>query len=151
VRGVIITLILLTISSVVASYSDELENNIVFQKKYEFIIEKSCEDIRSNMDVMLNIYKEIDAGIATAWRVSVAKKIPSQPVATVQLLSKAGVKAGRYCLDPFFEADTITLKTWFENSIGALETFTMKDAKEEAFRCQCLEEIKSEYAEFTKR
>jgi acetyl-CoA acetyltransferase len=93
----------------------------------------------------------MDAAIGTTWRVSVAKKIPSQPVAAIRLLSKAGVKPERYCMDPFIEADDITLKTWLESSIEALESFTMNNAKEELFRCECLGEIKSEYADFSQK
>lgn len=144
--------ILMTAFSCSYSFSsDDFEEQVIFNKKFEYIITQSCEDIHANMDIMLSVHKEIDAAIATAWRVSVAKKIPSQPVAVIRLLSKAGVKAQRYCMDPFFEADEITLKTWLESSIDALESFTMKNVREELFRCECLEEIKSEYKDFSKQ
>ena len=150
-KNIAIAIVMTALSCSYSFSSDDFEEQIIFNKKYEYIITKSCEDIRANMDIMLSIHKEIDAAIATAWRVSVAKKIPSQPVAVIRLLSKADVKAQRYCMDPFFEADEITLKTWLESSIDALESFTMKNSKEELFRCECLEEIRSEYKYFPKQ
>jgi len=144
-KCLIIALMILALSNQNSYSSDKFEEHIIFDKKYEYIITKSCEDIQSNTDILLSVYKEIDAAIATTWRVSVAKKIPSQPVAVIRLLSKAGVKPPRYCMDPFFEADEFILKTWLGNAIDALEAFTMNDGKEESFRCQCLGELKSEY------
>ena len=151
VKYSIVTLILISLLSNNSYSSDEFEEQVIFNKKNEYIITKSCEDIQANMDILLSMYKESDAAIATTWRVSVAKNIPSQTVAAIRLLSKAGVKPQRYCMDPFFETDEITLKTWLGNAINALEVFTMNNGKEELFRCLCLEEIKSEYAELNNK
>lgn len=150
-KNIVIAIMMTALSCSYSFSSDDFENHIIFNKKYEYIITKSCEEIYANMDIMLSIYTELDAAIGTTWRVSVAKKIPSQPVAAIRLLSKAGVKPERYCMDPFIEADDITLKTWLESSIEALESFTMNNAKEELFRCECLGEIKSGYADFSQK
>ena len=150
-KNIFAAILLLALTCNTSFSSDDFENQVILYKKYEYIIMKSCDDIHANIDVMLNIYKEMDAAIGTTWRVSVAKKIPSQPVAAIRLLSKAGVKPQRYCMDPFFEADNITLETWLKRSIDALEAFTMNNAQEELFRCECLEEIKSEYADFSQK
>ncbi len=118
-------------------------------------IEKAAEDIARNMLFLIAVHAETDAATAEAWEIDIADKIPTQPVAVIQLMAHMHnelpdiIYAQKMCPRVFIE-DTASydqMIDWMERAAAALEAFTMIDPQEEAMRRACLEEIQKALAD----
>ena len=101
------------------------------------------------------MHAETDAAVAKDWEILIADKIPTQPVAVIQLLAHMNnampdvIYVQKMCPRDFIE-DTASydqMVDWMERAATALEVFTMIDPREEAMRRACLEEIQKALAD----
>ena len=118
-------------------------------------IEKATEDISGNIPFLIAVHAETDAAVAKDWEILIADKIPTQPVAVIQLLAHMNnampdvIYVQKMCPRDFIE-DTASydqMVDWMERAATALEVFTMIDPREEAMRRACLEEIQKALAD----
>jgi hypothetical protein len=120
----------------------------------ELALEKAVEDIAAHIPFLLFIRSKFDAIAHLAWAIPIAEKLPSQPVAVVQLMTIVNDifdyfdVTDHMCPRMVIE-DAIPFqqyKNLMERSVLALESFAMKDAKAEEVRERCLLKIKDTLA-----
>ena len=138
-------IILITGSMPVSAQDNPFYLETIREKQIEYIIEKSCEDIRENTDVLIETRKQTDAATTTIWTYSITKQIPVQPVAVIQIYTKIKENPSRVCIPPFIETEEYVVEAWCEKSIDALKSFRMEDQDEELFRQSCLQRIDKTY------
>lgn len=151
-RIFLISMIILILGSIPVSAEDNhfyLET--IREKQIEYIIEKSCEDIRENIDVLIETRIQTDAATTTIWTYSITKQIPVQPVAVIQIYTRIQENPSKVCIPPFIETEDYVVKAWCEKSIDALESFRMADQDEELFRQSCLQRIDKTYSKLKER
>jgi len=122
----------------------------IHEKQMEYIISKSCEDIRENMDVLIETRNQTDAATSTIWVYSITRQIPVQPVAVIQLYTKINENPSTVCIPPFIETEDYVVKAWCEKSIDALKSFRMTDEDDELFRQSCLQRVVKTYSKLRK-
>ncbi|MDR1241417.1 MAG: hypothetical protein LBM00_01325 [Deltaproteobacteria bacterium] len=118
----------------------------------ELARDKALEDIAANIPLLLLLRKDFGESFLD-WVIPIAGKLPSQPVAVVQLMTNIedwnnGQYIDNMCPMTVIE-DAIPFdqyKNWLERSVAALESFTMTDAGAENIRSRCLRQIKDELA-----
>ncbi|MCL1986211.1 MAG: hypothetical protein FWG59_07175 [Betaproteobacteria bacterium] len=118
----------------------------------ELARDKALEDVAANIPFLLLIRKDFGESFLE-WVIPIAEKLPSQPVAVIQLMTNiANWNDGQYidkmCPMAVIE-DSITFeqyKNWLERSVTALESFTMHKTEAEKTRRVCLGKIKSALA-----
>lgn len=106
--------------------------------------DKAVEDIASNIPVLILIRKDFGESAHLEWAIPIAEKLPSQPVAVVQLMTLADNSIDQMCPRQVIE-DTLSFsefKSWMERAAASLESFTMNDAKAEITRRACLQKIR---------
>lgn len=123
----------------------------VRRSRAELAHDKALEDVAANIPFLLLIRDDFGVSFLD-WVIPIAEKLPSQPVAVIQLLTNI---ENQYPEQRYIEhicprtviEDAIPYsqyKNWMERSILALESFTMKDGKAEKVRKRCLRQIKAE-------
>jgi len=123
------------------SEEDSFYYERVHEKQLDFIIEKACEDIRENADVLVETRKQTDAATHTAWLFSITRKLSSQPVAAIQLFLRTNEDPSDVCITPFIEEEPHVVGDWCGKSTAALHAFSMRDPREEQFRQSCLKRL----------
>ncbi len=106
--------------------------------------DKALEDIAANIPLLILIRKDFGESALLEWAIPIAEKLPSQPVAVVQLMTLADNSIDQICPRMVIE-DTISFpefKSWMERSAASLESFAMKDANAETTRRTCLQKIR---------
>lgn len=145
------TIILILGSIPVSAEDNSFYMETIREKQIEYIIEKSCEDIRENIDVLIETRNLTDAATTTIWTYSITKQIPVQPVAVMQIYTRIKENPSKVCIPPFIETDDYVVQAWCEKSIDALESFRMADQDEELFRKSCLQRINKTYSKLKER
>ena len=125
------------------------------RNRAELARDKALEDIAANIPLLLLIRKDFGESFLD-WVIPIAEKLPSQPVAVVQLatsIEDGYTGIGQRYIDHICPMMVIEdaipfsrYKNWMERSVAALESFAMKDTKAEKIRSVCLEKIKNELA-----
>jgi len=106
--------------------------------------DKAVEDIAANIPLLVVLRKDFGESAHLEWAIPIAEKLPSQPVAVVQLMTLVDNSIDQICPRIVIE-DTIPFseyKNWMERSATSLESFTMNDEKAETTRRVCLQKIK---------
>lgn len=115
------------------------------EKRFHFIFEGAAGDIANNIPLWLELEREADGCFYTGWTIALGDKIPSQPVAVIEVLSfLAEDTVPKVCPRAFFEGSEIyEMEDWMKRAITSLDAFTMKDAKKEKIRQRCRELIQT--------
>lgn len=118
------------------------------EKRHDFILDGAAKDISANISLWVDLQRESDAAFATGWAVALGDKIPSQPIAVIEVLSFMEEHIiDRVCPRQFFEgSEHYEMEGWMKRAITSLDSFTMKDSKKENIRIQCLEKVKTSLA-----
>jgi hypothetical protein len=107
--------------------------------------DKAVEDIASNIPLLILIRKDFGESALLEWAIPIAEKLPSQPVAVVQLMALVDNSIDQICPRMVIEESIsfFEFKSWMERSAASLESFTMNDAKAEITRRACLQKIEN--------
>ena len=143
----------LLIFSSVAAYAATAPDFAEFEKdpwgfqwsRASLALDKAVEDIAANIPLLVIIRKDFGESAHLEWAIPIAGKLPSQPVAVVQLMTLADTSIDHICPRAVIEG-TLSFsefKTWLERSAASLESFTMSDAKAETTRRACLQKIRN--------
>lgn len=113
------------------------------EKKADFILQQAALDVNGNIPLFIELRGELDGVSALGWRLSLARQIPAQPVAVIEVLSVLPADIETVCLAPFMEgAEDYEVSDWEKAAQAVLESFTMRDAGKEKTRQACLRNIK---------
>jgi uncharacterized membrane protein len=114
----------------------------------DFARDKALEDIAAHVPMLLFLFKDSGESVSS-WMVGVAKKLPSQPVAVIQLLTNIhdAYPESRHidnmsAMHVFKDALSFQdYKNLMVRSVMVLESFDMKDEKSEKVRKQYIQKI----------
>jgi hypothetical protein len=123
-------------------------------RRAELAFAKALEDIAANIPLLLVLKKDFGESALFWWAAPIAEKLPSQPVAVIQLMvniadwNTAEQYINHMCPMWVVEngIDFVQYENWLERSIAALESFTMTDARAEQMRNRCLRQIRDALA-----
>lgn len=107
--------------------------------------DKALEDIAANIPLLILIRKDFGESALLEWAIPIAEKLPSQPVAVVQLMALVDNSIDQIC-PRMVIADTISFPeftNWMERSVASLESFAMKDVDADTIRQACLRKIRN--------
>ena len=112
------------------------------EKQQDFVIEKAVENISENISLLCHVLHELDEGSVAGWYVHTADKLPSQPVAVIELMAASHVEVQDMCPRQFYEGtEHHVMEAWMRKAMRALSTFTMTDSRKDTIRRRCLEKI----------
>lgn len=116
--------------------------------KSSLALEKAIENIFGNLDLLASMRGDFGESALLAWATPIADKIPSQPAAVIRLMARTGYPVKNMCPRMYIEdqATFDEMVQWMEQAVAALDSFAMKDPKEEALREACLREIRKTLA-----
>jgi len=117
-------------------------------KMNSFILKGAAQDMSDNIPLWVRLRHTLDAGSAEDWQIVLGDKIPSQPIAVIDVLSLTPHEDIQYvCPRPFVEGtQTYEMEDWMNRAITTLSSFTMNDPKKEKIRQECLQNIKQSLA-----
>ncbi|MDR0477948.1 MAG: hypothetical protein LBH14_08470 [Desulfobulbaceae bacterium] len=123
-------------------------------KTNSFILNGAARDISDNISVWLKLKQTADGGSGEMWTIVLGDKIPSQPIAVIDVLSliphdkiPLTDEIRDVCPRPFMEgAQEYEMEDWMNRAIATLSSFTMNDPKKEKIRQECLANIKQSLA-----
>jgi hypothetical protein len=124
---------------------DKFEEEKNRMKVFEFIFDGASKDIADNISLFVALTKRIDAASGLAWRIALGDKIPSQPVAVIEVLSRVDEDLlPQVCPRIFMEgSEDYAMVDWMNRAIQSLGSFTMQDSRKDAIRAECLERIEA--------
>ena len=125
---------------------EDVKNSI---KINEFTMSGASQDISANISLWVGITKETSSvSLSEGWPIVLGDKIPSQPIAVIEVLSLINHDEIRcVCPRPFMEGSEIyEMEQWMNSAINSLSSFTMNDPKKDKIRIECLERIKKSLA-----
>ena len=112
------------------------------EKQQDFVIQKAVENISDNITLLCRVLHELDEGSVAGWYVLTADKLPSQPVAVIELMVASHVDVQDMCPRQFYEGtEHHVMEAWMRKAMKALSAFTMTDSRKDAIRRRCLEKI----------
>ena len=112
------------------------------EKQQDFVIEKAVENISDNITLLCRVLHELDEGSVAGWHVRTADRLPSQPVAVIELMAASHVDVQDMCPRQFYEGTQHhVMEAWMRKAKKALSAFTMTDSRKDAIRRRCLEKI----------
>jgi hypothetical protein len=112
------------------------------EKQQDYVIEKAAEDISDNITLLCSVLQELDEGSVAGWYVHTADKLPSQPVAVIELMAASHVEVQDMCPRQFYEGtEHHVMEAWMKKAMKALSAFAMTDIHKDTIRRRCLEEI----------
>lgn len=125
---------------------EDVKNSI---KMDEFILNGASQDISENISLFVSLKKTLEGVSSLGWRIALGDKIPSQPVAVIEVLNLIEHDEMEYiCPRMFMEgSQNYEMEQWMNRAISSLSSFTMNDPKKESIRKECLEKIKKALAE----
>jgi len=124
---------------------------VMDEKKYQYIFDGAFHDVDDNAEFLVRIKKDLDASLSEGWGFELARRIPSQTAAVINVLSLLDEDVAWYCSEPFIEAEDYVAEKWYRKSISALKAIRMAEEEKESIRCLCLENIEKEYDQFKNR
>ena len=105
-------------------------------------IANAVKDISENIRTLKNLLLELEDAQKGEWHMLTADKLPSQPVAVIELMAAANVDPDCMCPRQFPESESRSvIKAWMNRSIVALNSFRMHDLRKENVRKECLGNI----------
>jgi len=123
----------------------DVENNIQINS---FILSGASRDISANIPLWVHLRNTLDGASALGWAIALGDKIPSQPIAVIEVLSlthRGDIE--RVCPRPFMEDSEIyEMEQWMERAISSLSSFTMNSCQKESIRKECLAKIEQSLA-----
>lgn len=114
------------------------------EKQQDFVIAKATENISENITLLCRVLQELNEGDVAGWYVQTADKLPSQPVAVIELMAASRAEVQDMCPRQFYEGtEHHVMEAWMQKAMKALSAFTMMDSGKDAIRRRCLEEIEN--------
>jgi hypothetical protein len=105
-------------------------------------IAKAVKDIAENSHALEELLLGIEDAQKVQWYMLTADKLPSQPVAVIDLMAAADVDPDCMCPRQFPESESRSvIDAWMRRSIAALNSFRMHDPRKENVRKECLGNI----------
>lgn len=111
-------------------------------KMNNFIMDKASQDISSNISIWVKLKNELQGENALGWELILGDKIPSQPIAVIEIISLTKTDIASICPRHFMEgSEYYEIERWMNRAIDTLNSFTMTDSSKDDIRKQCLLKI----------
>ncbi len=105
-------------------------------------IHEAVKDIAKNSHALEALLLELEDAQKGQWYMLTADKLPSQPMAVIELMAAADVDPDCMCPRQFPESESRSvIDAWINRSIVALNSFRMHDPRKENIRKECLGNI----------
>ena len=105
-------------------------------------IANAVKDISKNIQTLTKILLELEDAQKGRWYMLTADKLPSQPVAVIELMAATDVDPDCMCPRQFPESESRSvIDAWMNRAVAALNSFEMHDPRKENVRKKCLGNI----------
>lgn len=141
--SLLLCIFLLCTSTALAAKVSEKDARVNQEKKADYILQQAALDVNENIPLFIELRGQLDGVAALGWRHALARKLPAQPVAVIEVLSALPADIESVCLAPFMEgAEPYEISKWEDAAQAALGSFTMRDKNKENTRLACLRNLK---------